>query len=46
MEVIALQRVDKKENVKLWFQEVFTEGNTDILKDIASENMVTHSKGK
>lgn len=45
MEVCALQSVDKKEIVKVWFQEVFTEGNTDVLKEIASEDMVTHSQG-
>ena len=40
-----MQSVDKKELVKIWFQEVFTKGNTDVLVDIASENMVTHSQG-
>ncbi|QFK72059.1 ester cyclase [Pradoshia sp. D12] len=45
MEVFTLRSVDKKEIVKVWFRDVFTDGNTDILKDIASADMVTHSQG-
>nr|WP_257469145.1 hypothetical protein [Bacillus sp. D386] len=40
-----MRSVDKKEIVKVWFRDVFTDGNTDILKDIASADMVTHSQG-
>ena len=40
-----MQSVDKKEIVKVLFQEVFTKGNTYVLKDIASKDMITHSQG-
>ena len=36
---------DKQAIINLWFEEVFTKGNTDILNEIASENMITHSQG-
>ena len=35
----------KKAIINLWFVVVFTKGNTDILNEIASENMITHSQG-
>ena len=38
------QHSDKK-IIRIWFQEVFSKGNTDILKEIASDDVITHFQG-
>ena len=42
---MILEVSDKKAIINLWFEEVFTKGNTAILRDIASDHMITHSQG-